>query len=122
MDPRGLRARLTGAGCTSCGAIVPVERIVVLADRGDFAFVELDCPGCGSRTMGLVLATPADADPVLDTAGHPELDPNTVARLASRPPVGEDDLFAMHRLLDGWTGDLRSLLGEDRPGDGGAAR
>ena len=32
MDPRGLRARLTGAGCTSCGATVPVERIVVLAD------------------------------------------------------------------------------------------
>ena len=62
MDPRGLRARLTGAGCTSCGATVPVERIVVLADRGDFAFVELDCRGCGSRTMGLVLATPADAD------------------------------------------------------------
>ena len=122
MDPRGLRARLTGAGCTSCGATVPVERIVVLADRGDFAFVELDCRGCGSRTMGLVLASPAGADPVLDTAGHPELDPGTAARLASRPPVGEDDLIAMHRFLDGWTGDLRSLLGEDRPGDGGAAR
>ena len=122
MDPRGLRARLTGAGCTSCGATVPVERIVVLADRGDFAFVELDCEGCGSRTMGLVLATPAGADPVLDTAGHPELDPHTAARLASRPPVGEDDLIAMHRFLDGWTGDLRSLLGEDRQGDGGAAR
>ena len=122
MDPRGLRARLTGAGCTSCGATVPVERIVVLADRGDFAFVELDCEGCGSRTMGLVLATPAGTDPVLDTADHPELDPHTAARLASRPPVSEDDLIAMHRVLDGWTGDLRSLLGEDRPGDGGPAR
>ena len=122
MDPRGLRARLTGAGCTSCGATIPVERIVVLADRGDFAFVELDCGGCGSRTMGLVLATPAGADPVLDTAGHPELDPQTAARVASRPPVGEDDLLAMHRLLEGWTGDLRSLLGEPGPGDGGSPR
>ena len=122
MDPRGLRARLTGAGCTSCGATVPVERIVVLADRGDFAFVELDCPACGSRTMGLVLAAPADAEPVLDTAGHPELDPQTAARVASRPPVGEDDLLAMHRLLEGWSGDLRTLLGEDRPRGGGAAR
>ncbi|HEU0244089.1 MAG TPA: hypothetical protein VFQ75_09305 [Candidatus Limnocylindrales bacterium] len=122
MDPRGLRARLTGAGCTSCGAAIPVERIVVLADRGDFAFVELDCQRCGSRTMGLVLAAPADACPVLDTAGHPELDPQTAARVASRPPVGEDDLFAMHRLLEGWTGDLRTLLGDDSRHDGGAAR
>ncbi|HEY3333676.1 MAG TPA: hypothetical protein VGK16_00455 [Candidatus Limnocylindrales bacterium] len=122
MDPRGLRARLTGAGCTSCGAAIPVERIAVLADRGDFAFVELDCAACGSRTMGLVFATPADACPILDTAGHPELDPQAAARVASRPPVGEDDLFAMHRLLEGWTGDLRTLLGEDHRPDGGAAR
>ena len=110
MDPRGLRLRLTGASCTSCGAPVPGDRIAVLADRGDFAFVELHCP-CGSRTMGLVLAASAGEDAVLDTAGHPELDPATAARVASRPPVGEDDLLAMHRLLDAWTGDLRSLLG-----------
>jgi hypothetical protein len=122
MDPRGLRARLTGAGCTSCGAAIPVDRIAILADRGDFAFVELDCTGCGSRTMGLVLAAPAGEDPVLDTAEHPELDPSTAARLASRGPVGEDDLLAMHRLLEGWTGDLRTLLGDDGPTDGVATQ
>ena len=113
MDPRGLRARLTGASCTSCGAAIPVDRIAVLADRGDFAFVELQCP-CGSRTMGLVVAAPAGEEPVLDTAAHPELDPSTAARVASRPAVGEDDLIAMHRLLEGWTGDLRTLLDDDR--------
>ena len=96
--------RLTGASCTSCGASIPVDRIAVLADRGDFAFVELQCH-CGSRTMGLVVAAPAGEDPVLDTA-----------RVASRPAVGEDDLIAMHRLLEGWTGDLRTLLGGDRGG------
>jgi hypothetical protein len=31
MDHRGLRARLTGAGCTSCGAAIRLERIDVLA-------------------------------------------------------------------------------------------
>jgi hypothetical protein len=25
MDPRGLRARLTGAGCTSCGAAILID-------------------------------------------------------------------------------------------------
>jgi hypothetical protein len=110
--------RLTGASCTACGAAIPVDRIAVLADRGDFAFVELQCP-CGSRTMGLVLATPGEETPVLDTAAHPELDPETAARLASRPPIGEDDLLAMHRLLDGWTGDLRSLVDGDADGRAG---
>ena len=115
MDPRGLRTRLTGASCTACGAAIPPDRIAVLADRGDFAFVELQC-ACGSRTMGLVLAAPEEDAPILDTASHPELDPDTAARLASRPPIGEDDLLAMHRLLDGWTGDLRSLVGGDADG------
>ncbi|HET7829897.1 MAG TPA: hypothetical protein VFL03_10070 [Candidatus Limnocylindrales bacterium] len=115
MDPRGLRTRLTGASCTACGAAIPVDRIAVLADRGDFAFVELRCD-CGSRTMGLVLATPEGDPPILDTAAHPELDPATAARLASRPPIGEDDLLAMHRLLEGWTGDLRSLVNGDADG------
>jgi predicted RNA-binding Zn-ribbon protein involved in translation (DUF1610 family) len=122
MDPRGLRAHLTGAGCTSCGAAIPVDRIAVLADRGDFAFVELHCPACGSRTMGLVLAAgTGDAAPVLDTADHPELDPATAARVASRPPVGETDVIAMHRFLADWTGDLRTLLDDAGPGDGDPA-
>ena len=118
MDPRGLRTRLTGASCASCGAAIPVDGIVVLADRGDFAFVELRC-SCGSRTMGLVLAAAAGEEAVLDTAAHPELDPTTAARVASRPAIGEDDLLAMHRLLDGWTGDLRTLLGDDPGGRAG---
>ena len=105
MDLRGLGERLTGAGCTSCGAAIPVDRIAVLADRGDLAFVELSCPRCGSRTMGVVLAADTGAgapEPVLDTAAD--------ARIAGGPPVGEDDVRAMRRFLEGWHGDLRALL------------
>jgi DNA-directed RNA polymerase subunit RPC12/RpoP len=123
MDPRGLRARLTGAGCTSCGAAIPVDRIAVLADRGDLAFVELRCPVCGSRTLGVVVAGDGTA-PSLDTARHPELDPATEARLAGAPALGQEDVAAMGRFLSGWQGDLRTLLdggptgrpdGEGRP-------
>jgi DNA-directed RNA polymerase subunit RPC12/RpoP len=101
MDHRGLRERLTGAGCTSCGAAIPSDRIVVLADRGDLAFLELACPRCGSRTMSVVIATDPAA-PILDTAAE--------AGFSGGPPVSEEDVRAMRRLLDGWDGDLRTLL------------
>ena len=109
MDHRGLPARLTGAGCTSCGAAIPADRISVLADRGDLAFVELTCPRCGSATMAVVI-TEGPADPVLDTASHPELDPEAEARLAGRPPLGDADVREMRRFLAGWHGDLHTLL------------
>jgi hypothetical protein len=116
MDPRGLRARLTGAGCTSCGTAVPADRIAVLADRGDLAFVELTCPACASRTLAVVVMDPDAADgAILDTAAHPELDPATEARLAGRPSLDDADVDAMRRFLAGWDGDLRTLL--DRPAD-----
>ncbi len=51
------------------------------------------------------------AGPRLDTAGHPELDPATEARLAGTPALAEADVADMHRFLDDWQGDLRSLLG-----------
>jgi hypothetical protein len=92
---------------------VSIDRITVLADRGDLAFVELDCASCGSRTMSLVLrdAGPGSTDgPVLDTAAHPELGPIAEARLAGRPPIDEGDVLAVARLLAGWEGDLRSLV------------
>jgi len=124
MDHRGLPERLTGAGCTSCGAAIPVDRIAVLADRGDLAFVELSCAVCGSRTLGVVIASCADpGDAVLDTARHPELDPTTEARLAGRPAMTDEDVVAMRRFLATWEGDLRSLLDRHRgPADTGAAR
>ena len=114
MDHRGLRARLVGADCTSCGATVADEGIVVLADRGDVAFVELACGACGSRTLSVVLADSGDVA-ALDTARHPELDPATEVRVAGAPALVEDDVESMRRLLDAWDGDLRGLL------DGGSA-
>lgn len=109
MDHRGLRNRLAGSGCTSCGAAIPGDGIDVLADRGDVAFVQLSCPGCGSRTLSMVVQDASG--PRLDTARHPELDPATEARLAGARAFDEGDVADMHRFLDGWDGDLRTILG-----------
>jgi hypothetical protein len=117
MDARGLRAGLEGTGCTSCGATIPADGIAVLADRGDVAFVELRCGACGSRTMAVVVRDELTG-PVVDTAPHPELDPQTEARLAGAPPLGAEDVAAVARFLDGWRGDLRTLVegAGDHPG------
>lgn len=101
-----------GTGCTSCGATIPANGIAVLADRGDVAFVELRCAACGSRTMAVVVRGEGTGA-VVDTAPHPELDPAAEARLAAVPPVGPEDVAAMARFLEGWEGDLRSLLEPD---------
>ncbi len=109
MDHRGLRKRLAGADCTSCGAAIVGDGIAVLADRGDVAFVQLTCRDCGSRTLSLVVQDAAG--PRLDTARHPEIDPATEARLQGSPAIVESDVADMARFLDGLQGDLRTLLG-----------
>ena len=109
MDHRGLRKRLAGADCTSCGAAIIGDAVVVLADRGDVAFVQLTCRDCGSRTLSLVVKDAAG--PRRDAGRHPELDPAMEVRLAGSPSVAETDVTDMRRFLDGWQGDLRTLLG-----------
>jgi hypothetical protein len=89
---------------------VSIDRIAVLADRGDLAFVQLDCAACGSRTMSLVLPDDPDAcSPVLDTA---DAGPGPIpwARMSIRPPIEREDVVAVRHLLDGWQGDLLGLL------------
>ena len=109
MDHRGLRKRLAGADCTSCGAAIIGDAVVVLADRGDVAFVQLTCRDCGSRTLSLVVKDAAG--PRRDAGRHPELDLAMEVRLAGSPSVAETDVTDMRRFLDGWQGDLRTLLG-----------
>jgi hypothetical protein len=113
MDHRGLRARLAGAACTSCGAAIPGDRIDVLADRGDLAFVELSCPVCPSRTMEMVLELDeGPRAPVLDTAAHPQLARAFGASPTGRPVVSGADVRAMRAFLAGWEGDIRSMLAD----------
>jgi DNA-directed RNA polymerase subunit RPC12/RpoP len=131
MDHRGLRAHLAGAACTSCGAAIPSDRIDVLADRGDLAFVELRCPACGSRTVAMVLGPahglPAvvldvDGGPVLGTGTHPVPASTSRPPVDGRSPVSGRDVLAMRTFLAGWEGDVRSMLGEHGSARGGPDR
>ncbi len=120
MDPRDrLRPLLDGVGCTVCGGLVPGDRIRILAYRDDLAFVELDCPGCATATLGMLLSSDGvDGDAVLDVAPYGELSPGDEARRLAAGPITTADVRAARDFLAGWRGDLVGLVGSGRDGNG----
>jgi hypothetical protein len=96
-----------------------VDRIAVLADRGDIAFVELDCPVCGSRTVSVVVGPERwTARPATEVRSV--LEPVAEVSAAGARPLVEADVVEMRRFLAGWEGDLRTLLDDDGPRAPGA--
>jgi hypothetical protein len=113
MDPRdGLSSFANGVDCGACGQVVPLERIRVLASRDDLTFVELDCPGCRSESLGIVVG--ADA-----IGGYGEFLPADDARFREALPIGPDDIIAVRELLA--RGDLDALVGPSRDARGGGS-
>jgi len=95
--------------CTACGASVPTGRIRILARRDDVAFVELDCPDCGSEALGLLMASTPDGEPILDVAiDAPTMSPSAGA--STLGPISEADVEAVRRDLATWDGDLVGWL------------
>ena len=103
MDPRDLlRAFPDGITCTVCEEPVPVARVRLLARREDMTFVQIDCAGCRSTTLGFL------ADASLLPAAPDESPPGA-------DPISSDDVIEMHRFLAGWHGDVGSLVADDGP-------
>ena len=96
MGPQDhLRELLDGLGCTVCEERVPADRVRLLARRDDLIFLQVDCRSCGSTSLGFI----ADEAP-----------PAEAARFEGASPISGDDVLDMHDLLEGWQGDLRSLV------------
>jgi hypothetical protein len=99
MDPLDhLLALPDGLRCTVCDERVPATRIRLLAWRDDLAFLQIDCVGCASTTLGFVLGGRTE---------EPEPEP-------AADPITSDDVLDMHQLLATWRGDLTDLLRGDR--------
>jgi len=110
-----LRARLSGTGCTVCGAVVDIERIRILAERDDLAFLELPCDACGTAALGIVTVLP-DGSTELDSSWLDKPEPTGRATSPDRPPLGIEDVRDMARFLAGYRGDMRGLLGSGSAG------
>ena len=107
MDPLDhLLALPDGLRCTVCDERVPATRIRLLAWRDDLAFLQIDCAGCASTTLGFVLDGRSD-EPAPAHEGD---------------PISADDVLDMHQLLATWRGDLNGLLRSDDRGRAESSR
>ncbi len=118
MDPREpFDARLVGLRCTACDGAIPPDGIRPVAEREDLAFIELRCPHCHTRTIGLLTPVHDGRHAVqLDLARYGEFDPTDEVRLAGGRTLESGDVEAMRGFLAGWRGDVRSLLETPRSG------
>ena len=103
MDPLDHLLALTdGLRFSVCDERVPSDGIRLLAWRDDLAFLQIECGGCLSTTLGFVVGGRADTADGLEPP-------------APEPPITSDDVLDMHQLLATWRGDLSALLaGSDR--------
>jgi hypothetical protein len=118
MDPRDrIPPFANGVDCGVCGQVVPLERIRVLASRDDLMFVELDCDGCRSESLGIIVE--AAREPGSDTR-YGEFLPADHARFREALPIGADDILTVRELLE--RGDLTAFVGPSRDSRGGGPR
>ena len=118
MDPRDrLPPFANGVDCGACGRLVPLERIRVLASRDDLTFVELDCPGCLSESLGIIVRSSDGPD---SGGTYGEFLPADDARFREALPIGPDDLRTVRELLA--RGDLNAFVGRSRDARGGGSQ
>jgi hypothetical protein len=117
MDPRDrLPPFANGVDCGACGGVVPLDRIRVLASRDDLTFVELDCPGCQSESLGIIVQSSYGPE---SGATYGEFLPADDARFREALPIGPDDVLAVHALLA--RGDLDAFVDPTRDPRGGGS-
>jgi hypothetical protein len=126
MDPREDIDPIGSVDCAACGVPVPTERIRVLAQREDIAFVEIQCPACRSESLGILIASedeaPDDDPSVAVGPGRPwgEFGPDDVDRFRDAAPIGDRDVQLVHELLA--RGGLGALVSGGEPPSAGSTR
>jgi transcription elongation factor Elf1 len=111
-DPEWLRTQLASFTCPCCGRRYRGSPVSLLAERDGLYFVDLNCLGCGSRTVAIVTIEAEDAEgAIADLAGMNGvvLDPADAAPPGS-DPVTADDVLEMHQFLASYEGGLTTLM------------
>jgi hypothetical protein len=123
-NPEWLRTQLTSFTCPCCGRRYRGSKISLLAERDGLFFVDLDCAGCGSRTVAIVTVELEDAEAAIADLARidtPRLDPADAPRPGAAA-VSADELLEMHEFLAGFEGSVAALLHSPAPQQDGYRR
>lgn len=111
-NPEWLRTQLTSFTCPCCARRYRGSRISLLAERDGLFFVDLDCAGCGSRTVAIVTVELEDAEGIIADLAHvggTAIDPADAPRPGA-DAVSADEVLEMHEFLAGFEGSVAALL------------
>jgi hypothetical protein len=102
---RRVKRLLARLRCAVCGRPYDPHHCTIVDRREDAWVFTTVCPRC--RAAGYVLV-------VMDLRDEPppavELSPEEQERARTRPPITADDIIDLHFWLEGYTGDLDTLL------------
>ncbi len=100
---------VSGVGCLSCRQPYDPEQIEVLARHEDAWLLVGYCEHCDMHQLVVVLLHPEEPQ-MATVVGEMTLEEWREA--LERPPIGEEDVERVAHILEGYRGDLISLLDE----------
>jgi hypothetical protein len=112
-----LRTELTSCGCAACGRPYRAPDIHVLAERDGLFFIDLGCASCGSKAVAIVtIELDESGAQAADLSDLDHVPPDADGRWVDGPgpPIGPDDVLAVHEFLRDFDGDFAALFARVR--------
>lgn len=111
MDADWLQAQLRSFTCPACGEAYGTGTMRLLAEREGLYFLDMECAGCGSRTVAIVTVELDDAEAsIADLSTVPQRLPQLEMAVPGAPVVDADDVLEMHELLQRFHGNVTHLF------------
>lgn len=98
--------------CAVCGEGYRAEDVRILGRQDELWVVAVSCAGCRTESIVFALVRGGEA---ADQGAISELTAEERERFQSLPEIGLREVLALHKLLEGFQGDMKDLVGE---GDG----
>jgi hypothetical protein len=111
MDADWLQSQLRSFTCPACSEAYGSSEMRLLAERDGLYFLDMDCQGCGSRTVAIVTVELDDAEAsIADLSVIPQRLPPADLPAPGAQAVDADDVLEMHAFLKQFNGNVTHLF------------
>jgi len=111
MDADWLRGQLRSFTCPACGEAYGDSQMRLLAEREGLYFLDMECGGCGSRTVAIVTVELEDAEAsIADLSTMPHAPAYIEQGAPGAEAVSADEVLEMHEFLAGFNGNVTHLF------------